>query len=187
MTEREDGAYFGILLFQIIDAHREAAECNRRQWARIWIVLWVSIGVLAFGAWYSVAQAQSVPAYEGCTLAWDYSEEDQAKIGGFGVFVGERRVTGLGPAERSIPCDALGLTFGETVLLKIRAWGINGGHSEWATLEAVYMPTPVVAPPTRVRLQWEWESSHGLPSPHRQAFQGRKADDPTGYDPAWIP
>ena len=126
-------------------------------WERIWTILSLSIGVLVLSGWYSLVNAEPVPAYEGCTLAWDYAEEEQPKIGGFGVFVGDRRMTGLGPAERSIPCNDLGLTFGETVLLKVRAWGVNGGHSEWATLEAVYMPTPVVAPPTRVRLQWEWE------------------------------
>jgi len=155
MTDRSESGFSGIL-DTIIDTHREA-ERTRKLWARIWAVLALSIAVLSWSAWYSVAHAEPVPAYQGCTLAWDYPDDAQAQIGGFGVFVGDRRAAAAKPEARSVPCDDLGLTFGETVLLKVRAWGLNGGHSEWATLEATYLPTPVVAPPTRVRLQWEWE------------------------------
>ncbi|NCA73201.1 MAG: hypothetical protein EOM91_24770 [Sphingobacteriia bacterium] len=104
--------------------------------------------------WMSRAMAEPVPAYRGCTLAWDYSAEDQALIGGFGVFVGDRRAGTVAPDARTFPCDSLGLTIGETALIKVRAWGIGGGHSEWATLEATYLEPPVVTPPARIRLEW---------------------------------
>ena len=38
MIEREDGAYFGILLHQIIDTHREAA-IRRRKWRHAFTVV----------------------------------------------------------------------------------------------------------------------------------------------------
>ena len=53
MIEREDGAYFGILLHQIIDAHREA-ERNRKLWARIWMILSATIGLFLLGAQWSL-------------------------------------------------------------------------------------------------------------------------------------
>ena len=43
---------FEGLLTTIIDTHREA-ERNRRLWARIWVILALSIGALAISAYVS--------------------------------------------------------------------------------------------------------------------------------------
>ena len=49
MTE---DAFNGVLTM-IIDTHREAKR-NRRLWARIWVILAASIGVLAAGGWWAL-------------------------------------------------------------------------------------------------------------------------------------
>lgn len=123
--------------------------------AMLAIVCCGTLGLL----WMSRAMAAPVPAYAGCTLAWDYSPEDQALIGGFGVFVGDRRAGTVAPDARRFPCDDLGLAIGETATIKVRAWGISGGHSEWATLEATYLDPPMIPAPSRIRMTWEWETA----------------------------
>jgi hypothetical protein len=107
--------------------------------------------------WMSKAMAEPVPAYRGCTLAWDYSIEDQAKIGGFGVFRGDTRVSSVAPNVRTFPCDDLGLAIGETATIKLRAWGISGGVSPWASIELTYRELPIIPAPSRIRTIWEWE------------------------------
>ena len=153
---REDGAYFGILLHQIIDTHREA-ERNRKLWARIWAILALSITVLVGAGWYSLAHAEPVPAYEGCTLAWDYPEAQASLVQSFGIHIDNRTPSiPLGGSARSIPCADLGLTLGQTHLIKVRAWNRQLGHSPFAEITVKYQSRPEMVAPTNIRVQLEW-------------------------------
>lgn len=139
----------------IIDTHREAAIRRRKRFQVAAVVL----AVIVASGYLNTVSAEPVPAYVGCTLAWDYSVEDQARIGGFGVFRNDTRATTTAPSARSVPCDALGLTIGEAATIKVRAWGIDGGHSPWATLDVIYLDPPVIPAPSRTRTVWEWETA----------------------------
>jgi hypothetical protein len=100
---------------------------------------------------------EPVPAYEGCTLAWDYDEATAHLVESFFINVDER--TGhaqVGGPARSIPCSTLNLTLGSTHLLKVRAYSTSLGYSAPAEITVAYQPKPTLTAPTNIRVQLEW-------------------------------
>ena len=150
-----EDAFNGVLTM-IIDTHREA-ERNRKLWARIWAILALSITVLVGAGWYSLAHAEPVPAYEGCTLAWDYDESVAHLVESFFFNVDTRPGhTQVGGQARSIPCATLNLTLGNIHLLKVRAHSKSLGYSPFAEITVAYQPKPAMVAPTNIRIQLEW-------------------------------
>jgi hypothetical protein len=103
-------------------------------------------------------QAEPVPAYLGCSLAWDYPEEAASRLGGFGIFDGESRLGQVDPEIRVIPCADLDLSIGPH-LIGVRAWDKDSGvHSAMAQLAIDYRGEPLDMPaPTNVRIQLQLE------------------------------
>lgn len=163
MIEREDGAYFGILLHQIIDAHREAAECSRKLWNRIWLILAITIAVIAFSGWYGVAQAQtaSVPAYEGGGLAWDYPAAVEHHSGFRLVIQGVPGNTQIGKdvrqirlADTTLKDQPLGRAYTLSLIATAAAPAVNSAP---ATITIDYQARPRLIAPTNTRTILEWQ------------------------------
>lgn len=142
------------LLMTFIDAHREA-ERTRKLWARIWVILGVTIGAYALGGWYSVAHAQTAPAYPGCRLAWDYTWTVPGD--GFPVQVDGKWVAKIPQDAREVTCAQLKLTDGPH-RVEVRAKAADGRVSPWAGIDVLYssvMPDPL-PPPDAMRIIMEW-------------------------------
>ena len=107
--------------------------------------------------WMSKAMAEPVPAYEGCTLAWDYPPEQAALVQSFGVHIDarEKSIPVAGTA-RSIKCAELGLVLGQEHLIKVRAWNKDLGHSPFAEIRVKYQVKPTMPAPTNIRITLEW-------------------------------
>lgn len=96
-------------------------------------------------------------AYPGCRLIWDYPQSEESLIGGFGVFNGTTRVEAINdPKTRTIDCAKLQLVKGEN-LIKVRAWGLQGQHSEFAQLRVNFQDIPTISIPTNIRVIFEFE------------------------------
>ena len=157
MTE---DAFNGVLTM-IIDAHREA-DRNRRLWARIWVILALSITVLVGAGWYSLAQAQTaVPAYEGGALAWDYPANVPNHAGFLLTVDGVTGNTQIGKDVRQILLSNTTLKaqpFGKTYTLKLVAVAASPAvNSVPATIMIDYQARPRLAPPTNTRTILEWQ------------------------------
>lgn len=156
MTEREDGAYFGILLHQIIDAHREA-ERNRRLWLRIWAIMAASMMVLIGAGWYSVAQAQTAAtAYEGDGIAWDYPS-GVANHAGFRLTIdgvaGNTQIAKDARQIRLADTTLKGQPLGKTYTIKLIATATAPAiNSAPAALTIDYQARPKLSPPTNQRV-----------------------------------
>ena len=100
--------------------------------------------------------AAPIPAWEGCTLAWDYPAD--ANIGGFGVFRDGAKATQTPPEARSVPCADLGLVLGPQTL-GVRTWdAATGRHSDMAEISVDYRgEAPEVPAPTVIRIEMMWE------------------------------
>jgi hypothetical protein len=151
---------FEGLLSMIINTHREA-ERTRRLWRRIWIILGVTTAAYALGAWHGTVQAQTVPAYEGAALAWDYPADVQHHSGFRLTVQGIPGNTQLAKEVRQIPlADTVlkGQPLGKTYTINLIATAASPGiNSAPATLTIDYQPRPRLISPTNVRTILEWQ------------------------------
>lgn len=137
----------------IIDTHRDAAIRRRKRFQ----VAAVALAVIVASGYLNTVSAEPAPAYVGCTLAWDYPEEQAHLVQSFGVHIDDRPGSvAVNGQARSIPCATLNLTLGKTHLLKARAWNKQLGHSPFAEITVAYQPKPEMVSPTNIRVQLEW-------------------------------
>lgn len=120
----------------------------------------IAIALCAF-ALSATAQEPPIPAYEGCTLAWDYPET-QTHSGFRFTIDGETGSTTIGKAARQIKCNQTNLKgkpFGPYTISLVAVSDPPGKDSSPAKLNIMYLARPQLQPPTRVRITSEWEVS----------------------------
>ena len=99
-----------------------------------------------------------IPAYEGCTFAWDYSEEQAHLVDTFGIHVeGRAGSIAVGKVARSLSCDMIARGTYGIQTWKIRAWNKNFGHSPFASILVDYQPKPQMLAPSNITIQLEWK------------------------------
>jgi hypothetical protein len=106
----------------------------------------------------AMAQTASVPAYEGCTLAWDYPADVEHHRGFALAIEGVAGNTQIAKDARSIACSAIGLTAFGPYTLRLRATATSPARNSAPVVIAIeYQPRPQLQPPTNIRVTLEWE------------------------------
>jgi hypothetical protein len=81
----------------------------------------------------------------GCSIIWDYSDAEQARISGFPVELNGKWIKLVPASERQVVCAELPLNVGANVF-RIRARSVDGkAFSDWVELSFNY-DGPIAAP-----------------------------------------
>ena len=149
-------------LIEILSSHHQKAKRRRAMSKNFLSYLLLAAGIsflISYAGSQSAAAADgsTVPAYVGCTFAWDYPEDQAHLVQSFGIHVdGKPGSIALGKAARSYPCDSIANGFGPQ-LWKIRAWSKELGHSKFAEIMVDYQEKPEFAAPTGISIILEWK------------------------------